>query len=403
MSKDKSFSDKTSADDKSIGFDYQYYYFLDKVLNLKTGQSAGLEVKDDVHTELDVDVNILFQIKHTVQTSAAGDPIALTELDSDLWKTLYNWSQFICDKSQGRGTSREQLKYLEKTEFHLVSNKTSSAKNKFLSFVESYQCGDETFDALYSHIESLGQKAEDANIKSYIQSVLKLSKTVCKKFFQRIRFELILNDVIGRVKQSILEKIIDADKIDQVFSRLDSNIRADNFMAVKRGEAIQISFEQFMQRYKRIFDDGRTKKLVFPPFTPDLPDDIFAQRFIKCLLAINDITISGEELAIDYTKYKLRLATYLNQWVQTGDLVMDEVHEFHDEVFARWRNEFRAAFRGCSTASDIVDAALLMLNTLRRERFTLGDTELNTSLSNGELYYLSDIERIGWHRDWEVK
>ncbi|MGT2431936.1 hypothetical protein ACU4GI_25965 [Cupriavidus basilensis] len=67
MSKDKSFSDKTSADDKSIGFDYQYYYFLDKVLNLKTGQSAGLEVKDDVHTELDVDVNILFQIKHTVQ------------------------------------------------------------------------------------------------------------------------------------------------------------------------------------------------------------------------------------------------------------------------------------------------------------------------------------------------
>ncbi|WP_147309515.1 ABC-three component system protein [Cupriavidus taiwanensis] len=403
MSKDKSFSDKTSADDKSIGFDYQYYYFLDKILNLKTGQSAGLEVKDDVHTELDVDVNILFQIKHTVQKNAAGDAKALTELDSDLWKTLYNWSQFIGDKTQGRGTSKEQLKYLGRTEFHLVTNKTSNANNKFLSTVGAYQCGDEPFDVLLSNIGSLEKKATDANIKSYIRAVLKMPKSVCKEFFQRIRFELKLDDVIGRVKQSILEKIIDADKVEQVFNRLDSNIRADNFMAVKRGEAIQISFEQFMQRYKRIFDDGRTKKLVYPPFTPDLPGDIFAQRFIQCLLDIDDISVADEELAIDYTKYKLRIATYLNQWVHTGDLVLDEVHEFHNEVFARWRNEFRVAFRGCNTADDIIEAALALLTTLRRERFTLGGTEINTTLSNGELYYLSDIERIGWHRDWEAK
>ncbi|SOZ68504.1 conserved hypothetical protein [Cupriavidus taiwanensis] len=350
-----------------------------------------------------MDVNILFQIKHTVQKNAAGDAKALTELDSDLWKTLYNWSQFIGDKTQGRGTSKEQLKYLGRTEFHLVTNKTSNANNKFLSTVGAYQCGDEPFDVLLSNIGSLEKKATDANIKSYIRAVLKMPKSVCKEFFQRIRFELKLDDVIGRVKQSILEKIIDADKVEQVFNRLDSNIRADNFMAVKRGEAIQISFEQFMQRYKRIFDDGRTKKLVYPPFTPDLPGDIFAQRFIQCLLDIDDISVADEELAIDYTKYKLRIATYLNQWVHTGDLVLDEVHEFHNEVFARWRNEFRVAFRGCNTADDIIEAALALLTTLRRERFTLGGTEINTTLSNGELYYLSDIERIGWHRDWEAK
>ena len=73
MLKEKSFSDKTSADDKSIGFDYQYYYFLDRILNLKMGQSVGLEVKDDVHSELNADFNILFQVKHTVQKSAKRD------------------------------------------------------------------------------------------------------------------------------------------------------------------------------------------------------------------------------------------------------------------------------------------------------------------------------------------
>ena len=107
MLKEKSFSDKTSADDKSIGFDYQYYYFLDRILNLKTGQSVGLEVKDDVHSELNADFNILFQVKHTVQKSAKGVPVALTELDSDLWKTLYNWSQVICDETQGRNEPKQ--------------------------------------------------------------------------------------------------------------------------------------------------------------------------------------------------------------------------------------------------------------------------------------------------------
>jgi hypothetical protein len=42
-----------------------------------------------------------------------------------------------------------------------------------------------------------------------------------------------------------------------------------------------------------------------------------------------------------------------------------------------------------------------LLTTLRRERFRLSETELDTKLSNGELYYLSDIGLIGWHRDWK--
>ncbi len=259
MLKEKSFGDKTSADDKSIGFDYQYYYFLDRILNLKTGQSAGLEVKDDVHSELDADFNILFQVKHTVQKSAKGVPIALTELDSDLWKTFYNWSQVICDETQGRNEPKQQLQFLEKTEFHLVSNKAHTASNKFLNTVALFQVGKNELNILIKCIKSLEDKTSNATIKSYIQSVLQLAPNVLEKFFRRIRFELELDDIIGRVKRSIVEKIIDENKVDMVFARLDSNIRTDNFLAIKRGEAILISFEQFMQRYKLIFDDGRGK------------------------------------------------------------------------------------------------------------------------------------------------
>jgi len=398
----KSFSEKTSADDKSIGFEYQYYYFLDRLLNLKSGQTVGLEVKDDVHTTLDADINILVQLKHTVRSNVKGDPVALTELDSDLWKTIYNWSQIISDEAEGRKEPSSQLRFVEKTEFHLVSNKSQSRANEFLRILERLNLGEVDFHVLLNHVRYLGSKTTDQNIKGYIGSVLKLEVDVLEGFFQRICVELELDDIIGRVKRSLLEKIIDPDKVDTVFSRLDSGIRVDNFIAVKRGEAILISFDDFMRRYRRIFDDGRTKKLVYPKFTPELPGNIFAQRFIKRLLEIGDISESDEELAIDYTTYKLRISRYLEQWVQEGDLVSEEIEAFHEEVFVRWRNEFRVAFRGCSTPREIIEAAMNLLIALRRDRFKLGDTELSTTLSNGELYYLSDAGQIGWHKDWSA-
>lgn len=43
--------EKISADVIQIGFEFQYYYFLKCVLEMKTNESVGFEVKDDVHIE----------------------------------------------------------------------------------------------------------------------------------------------------------------------------------------------------------------------------------------------------------------------------------------------------------------------------------------------------------------
>lgn len=401
VAEEKSFTEKTSAGDTSIGFDYQYYYFLHRILNLGTGQSAGLEIKDDVHTELDADFNILYQVKHTVQTNASGAPVALSELDADLWKTLYNWSQVISDKVDGREEIAKQLKFAENTEFHLVSNKSHSKSNKFLQLAVDFQDGNGDFEPLRAHIDYLTNKTQDADIKKYILSVAQLDMVVRKKFFENIRLELELEDIIGRVKRSIREKIVDMEKVDAVFERLDSRIRSDNFLAVKNGQAIKISFEDFALRYAKIFDDARTKKLVHYRFEPELPDDIFAQRFIRRLLEIGAITDADNERAVEYTKYKLRISRNLERWVQEGNLVSDEVEDFHDEVYLRWENEFQGSFRSCKSLAEIIDSAMDLLTILRRERFRLSETDLDTRLSNGELYHLSDIGRIGWHKDWK--
>ncbi|NTX26097.1 hypothetical protein HT746_02870 [Burkholderia pyrrocinia] len=399
MAEEKSFTEKTSAGDTSIGFGYQHYYFLYRILNLGTGQSVGLEIKDDVHTELGADFNILYQLKHTVQTNAAGAPVALAELDADLWKTLYNWSQVISDKVDGRKEVAAQRAFVARTEFHLVSNKSLSKTNTFLKLLVEFQ---ETgkFEALGTHIKSLSEKTQDADIRKYILSVKGLEESVRKEFLDHVRFELDVDDIIGKVKNSIREKIIDPEKINSVFERLDSRISSENFLAVKSGAALSISFEQFATRYGKIFEDARNKKLVPHRFQPVLPDDIFAQRFIKRLIEIGALSVADGERAVDYTRQKIRLSTNLERWVQEGNVVGDEVDDFHNEVFSRWDNEFYGLFDKCSSMDEVIDSAFELLRMLRRERFKLSGTELDTQLSNGELYHLSDIGRIGWHRDW---
>lgn len=402
MANNKSFADKTSADDKSIGFDYQYYYFLSRLLNIKSGQTVGLEVEDDVHVAFDADFLLLFQLKHTVKKAANGQPIALPELDADFWKTVYNWSCLITDDAQGRNSEGAQISFVRKTEFHLVTNKSESKTNNFLVLLNKIQVGDADFGVVKSAAETLHAKTVDVNVKGYISKFLELSESVAEQFVRRIFIEHSLDDIIGRVKSAILDKFIEPHKVSEVFERLDSNVRQDNFISIKAGEPIIISYEQFMKRYRNIFVDARSKNLPMPKFTPVLPEKIFAQVFIKRLIEIEALEPSDTETAIDYTLLKLRIARYLESWVQSGDLISDEVEKLHDEVVRRWDNEFKLAFKKCKTTQDVIDEAIELLRQLRKERFTVGPSELDTGLSNGELYLLSDGKRIGWHRDWEA-
>lgn len=397
----KSVAQKTSADDKSIGFDYQYYYFLDRLLNLKSGQSAGLEVDDDVHVEINADFVLLFQLKHTVQKAASGKAIALPELDVDLWKTISNWSNIICDEAYGRKGIAAQLDFVRKTEFHLITNKSQSKSNNFLETVRKMQALEVDFLEVLKVVAFLESKTTDATIKSYIRTLLTLAPTVTEQFLRRLFVELELDDVIERVKSSVRDKFIDPVRVDEVFARLDSTIRQDNFLAIKAGEPILISYHQFMTRYRTIFVDGRSETLPFPQFVPVLPGEIFSQIFVKRLIEIEALDPGDVESAVDLTLQKLRLARYLEAWVQSGDLTSLEVNEFHTEVLLRWKNVFQFAFRKLATAEEIVDVALQLLVRLREEKFRVGPSELDTQLSNGELYYLSDDGKIGWHRDWE--
>ena len=171
MGVDKTHVEKTSAETKSIGFDYQYYFFLWKVLSLKDGETVGLEVKDDVHTELKDSHQILYQLKHTVKTKQNNDPVNLSSLDKDLWKTLSNWVQVITDKADNRATLKKQIEFINKTSFVLATNKSSSKSNDLINTISDFQNDSILIEELNENIGKLLIKAKDGKVIEYIKRI----------------------------------------------------------------------------------------------------------------------------------------------------------------------------------------------------------------------------------------
>src|SRR3989475_155001 len=86
--------DAVSADKTSLGFEFQDLVFIEKLLELKPGESLGLEVLDDIHLETISSKFLLYQVKHSL---SGGN---ITDRDCDLWKTLANWLKALPELPQ---------------------------------------------------------------------------------------------------------------------------------------------------------------------------------------------------------------------------------------------------------------------------------------------------------------
>jgi hypothetical protein len=389
----KSFSEKTSADSKSIGFEFQYYFFLYTVLGLKVTESAGLEVFDDVHTQLSNNRQILIQLKHTVQLNAQGTPINITQFDHSLWKTLSNWSKIISDKSLGRSDITQQVAFINKTDFLLVTNKSASSHCDFLNILEEPTIAIPTLNRLKT-------ETKDQQIIEYINDLLALDDSVLLSFMRNIKIESDVNDIINLCYERIKEKFIPADKVEEVFRNLDSAIRQDNYMLVKANQKIVITFEEFFRKYRKYFDIGRTDALVLRSLYTSLPSDLENQTFIKQLIEIGDLSETDKADMAEFTKFKLFVEANINKWLEDGHLTNQELEIFKNNVILKWSNSFRSKHRH-SKSDNCTQAAIELLDELRQDILSIGGQPMDLQFSNGQYYLLSDEPLIGWHLDWK--
>lgn len=393
-----------TAGAQSIGFDYQFYYFMYLSLEIKPGETIGFEVKDDVHIDKADDSTILLQAKHTIQKNQSGDLINLTQLDIDLWKSLSNWSDFIKAKEE----------FINNHSFILVTNKNEN-NNDFITKLKSAKKSQNIND-LYSLIKTLKDRTSDQTLRKYIDNVFKLGKRKLKTFVLKLDIETEVDGIIKKIKNRILENVRDEKKVEPIYDSLYTNLQLSKYLDIKQKNKFKVSFEDFNKRYRKCFDSAN-QEISLPKrnFPVNLPENLEDQIFIRQLLDIGEINMTDIKDIRKYTTQMLKFINHFTYWTEEEYFVLlSDAKKFKDDSLQDWHNAFKSKYRKIRDKitkdtpiqdfeEEIKDIANDLVFFIRQKDLNLKNQFLGTEHSNGYYYALSNDLEIGWHLDWENK
>lgn len=394
----------TSAAKTEIGFDYQFYYFIYLMLDLRHGEKIGIEVKDDIHIDCADGTTTLIQTKHTLQTSKIGETINLTERDKDLWKTISNWVKLIQEQV-------DPIDFISKTKFQLISNK-SIAENPLIIKINNLREKDCKVADFKTYLKVLSENTTDDTISKYIKDFRNLKGNELVKFAEKLDFRLSQDDLINKIKERLLENIHIPERVNDVYTNLHTELRDSNYLTIKSNGKMEISFEDFNNRFRQCFKIALSNKLPIRSFDFTIPNNPEKQHFIRQLIDIGDISEKDKEDIIAFTTQMFQLYNNLKSWEESGDLLPSERKLFNRETQLLWKNSFRNKFRiikskiesGLSSVEidkEIKIQAVDLLDEMRKQILKIDDNMLTIELSNGQFYYLTENKEIGWHYDWE--
>lgn len=405
MSKTISIQEQHTAGAQAIGFDYQFYYFMLLVLELRHGQKIGFEVKDDVHIDKADGTTILLQTKHSVLTSSNGAIQNLTTLDTDLWKTLSNWTDFI---------KKGKANYLDKHSFVLATNKNEN-NNEFINSLTNFK-SDKNIDTIFKKLNDLKDKTKDVTIQKYIENLVSLDKAKLSSFLSKISIETGIDEIIERIKNKLLELYRESYIVETIYDSLYANLQLSKYLKIKSGQKFEITFDDFNKKFGKCFKVSTgVQKLPTRNFPILLPENPEEQIFIKQLLDVGEIQTSSQDV-IKYTTLMLKFLRHYTYWSDEENFILfSEAEDFKRDSISRWDNEFKAKYRQIerkissgatieSLESEIKNLSIELVEYIRRLDLSIGDyLPLGVDFTNGHYYLLSNNLEIGWHFDWQNK
>lgn len=395
--------DVTSADTQQLGFEYQYLYFIVRLLQLRAGCEVGYEALDDIHVITDSTGETQYiQVKHTTDLSADGTPANLTMLSEDLWKTLSNWSKLICDPAEQRDTAATQKQFLQNSSFIFATNR-NTCQNRVTELIDAVKENTCTGTIPKKTLREIKKLTRNTTIQGYIEDVSKLTPSILCLFLSKIEFVSTADDLFTEIRRGIMDKMVPESDVNDVFSKLYTQLKEDFFKAVKNKQHQIITYNEWQQKYQSVFNSVRTTLLPFREYHPVLPDHLDQQPFAKELIEIEAIDTDTDGLAelAEFTEHYLSVKMQLLDWYEEGKIDLQAVQRFHNNAYTLWKRIHRACHR--STKSDAsLDRtnALECFDKIMQEQLKMLSTDLDISLSNGEFILLANEEKIGWKYKW---
>ena len=398
--------EKRSASDIYLAFEYQWDFFVLEVVKLlEEDDVVSFECLDDVARQTNNEV-ILYQIKHSLRKKANGETINLTNRDSDLWKTITVWMDFIEENEEANRDA-----YINKNRFVFVTNKTINS-NAFGDALQKYkQNGD--LSAFRNRINEIKEKGDSASLVTR-QIERLVNASYLETFVKHISLNFVPNELELEIKRKIgVRFALKEDKINSVYEHLMARMRDDAKELIRNQKKIQYDCHTIQERYWTIINEGR-EKLVFRTDFPRYDGNPRDLMFIKQLIAVNDITTDDCDDIANYTNQWFQFHNNFKEKWNNHDINDRDVQNLTTDVDSVWRDSRKQFYRKLtklSSVQDLDDAANNVLTVVRKEPMYLAQTPLGQALSRGCFYYYSnddstivtEMPRIGWHIDWRAK
>lgn len=404
----------TNADDKLIGFEYQFFYFLLSLLKMQTGDIVGFEVKEDVHSENNEKIT-LCQLKHTIQKTAENVIKNLTRSDIDLWKTLSLWTDII-------HKSTNKIEFLNNTKFIFVSNKRDNKGNKFLLHFKSLKNSKNANDLLSFLIsyhaelnENFKNKIEEYNLLSednkkqqtkpkkdkkigYLDNILSLDEVILTSFFLQIEFLLDFNNIREEIKNEIRDsKYIKSNfRIEQSYNQLIGLLKDDFYEKVSKKEIVQYTQKEFSLKISSIFEKMRSEQIPFISEIKYLNDNTILERtFAKQL---KDMGIEDDDI-YEYDNKRLLTEKNLKELLQSNEIIQQDISDLDKNAIDNWNPKHKKKY--IAKSNDNYKALELFYEILDIDLDLKGQKISLKSISNGQFIKLSDTPQIGWKYNWK--
>lgn len=382
-----------------VGFVYQMYYFLYRLLTIQDGETVSLEKIDDVGVETGEKKTYL-QLKHSINSKHSTIK-RMAERDTDLWKTLNMWVGII--KKQGNEAAQRQ--WIANSEFVLISNKNAE-NNRLFELVESYKKDDGKWNDLEKYVSEQAAKEpkkknekEKKNIYLYTKNVndYALKKELLKHVTVEFESDDELREKINREIQ--YKKFVPEKRVSDVRYILIGEITD----SVVKG-VTSYTMEGFAEASAMLFNDMRTRKFIPLNRKVELPERPMEQTFVKQLQGVGAPLSDNLKEIVRLTEQKLRFENDYNAANNVSGALMQR--QFEENMHTEWKNIFDEQNDGLTFMSDEQmkrTAGKEVLKAVKKVHLKYDQEDIGPSESNGCFYHFSDgkTPQIGWRVDWE--
>lgn len=405
----KKFIDKTSADPTQAGFDFQFLAYLYLILKMEANSTVGYETEDDLVYSPEDRKKQLIQVKFAVLDKEGKIPNLATR-DIELWHTIHNWIK----GSEALGSDD----YFKTRQFSILTNKKNEG-NSFFENLLLFQKGNIEIDGLDKVLKELISKTEDGDPKKPNEvkiAMIKLSQlskkerilfysNFCIKYFP----ETSIIDEIKKVLEQ--EKIIPAEKVDQVYNSLYSELKTDRFFETFKRNKTVIRASEFSKKYRKCFNMGFDRVLrIDRTLVGMMPDDVCSQKFVKQLLDIKIIFPVETAKMQEMTRRKMCTRLNINEFLRLGDLLHEDISELDRIAYNSWNTEFDSCHENLKikeyekeevTENEYNESARRCYREITKKDVFFNGYHFDQETSIGYFYEMSDELRIGWRNDWE--